>query len=283
MIKACLCVTSLASQFLFAWHSLDRASLLYTTLQPTTLNVLRHYALHVRFVPTAPAPDSLLDGTTVPICSSFSLVHEPNTPAASLFPLGRTVDEKDRDGLKRNRGLRYGNMICRPTPELTTRPVHENCTLFHGGKGPYSTYDLLSDLLHLGIRIRFCSHLLNNPMLEQIFLAKYCVENARGADYDLRENFRTTANASVPPTAGFVSPLGSSSLSLQTVKRALEETGNSMICANIGSLRLGLGRRAQREMQNMIPLHRKDREVSPRVAVGKPARHSEEVGRWHWC
>ena len=172
-------------------------------------------------------------------------------------------------------------MICRPTPELTwtTRPVLENRTLFHGGKGPYSTYDLLSDLLHLGRRSRCCSHLSNNPMLEQVFLANYCVENGRSADYDLCKIFRTTADASAPPTAGFVSPLSSSSLSLPTVKRALEETENSSICANIGSLRLGLGRRGQREKQNMIPLSRKDREVSPGVAAEKPARHSEKVGR----
>ncbi len=36
----------------------DGASLFYTTPQPTTLNVLRQYALHALFVPPAPAPDA---------------------------------------------------------------------------------------------------------------------------------------------------------------------------------------------------------------------------------
>ena len=57
----------------------DGASLFYTTPQPTTLNVLRQYALHVLFVPPAPAPDGALDSTAAPIRNPFPFVNKPNT------------------------------------------------------------------------------------------------------------------------------------------------------------------------------------------------------------
>ncbi|KAF8268390.1 hypothetical protein EI94DRAFT_1700281 [Lactarius quietus] len=42
------------------------ASLFYTTPQPTTLNVMRQYALHVLFVPPAASPDGVMDSTATP-------------------------------------------------------------------------------------------------------------------------------------------------------------------------------------------------------------------------
>ena len=57
----------------------DGAGLFYTTTQPTTLNVLRQYALHALFVPPAPASDGLLDGATAPTRNPFPFVHTPNT------------------------------------------------------------------------------------------------------------------------------------------------------------------------------------------------------------
>ena len=74
----------------------DGASLFYGTPQPTTPNDLRQYALNVRLVPPAPALDGALDSTAASIRNPFQLVHEPNTHAASLFPLGGTVDERSR-------------------------------------------------------------------------------------------------------------------------------------------------------------------------------------------
>ena len=74
----------------------DSASLFYTTPQPTTPNDLRQYALHVRLVPPAPALDGALDSTAAPIRNPFPLVLEPNTLAASLFPLCGTFDERSR-------------------------------------------------------------------------------------------------------------------------------------------------------------------------------------------
>lgn len=57
----------------------DGASLFYTTPQPTTLNVLRQYALHTLFVPPAPAPDGALDGAAAPARNAFPFSHKPNT------------------------------------------------------------------------------------------------------------------------------------------------------------------------------------------------------------
>lgn len=57
----------------------DGAGLFYTTPQPTTLNVLRQYALHTLFVPPAPAPDGSLDGAAAPARNAFPFSHKPNT------------------------------------------------------------------------------------------------------------------------------------------------------------------------------------------------------------
>jgi dynein light intermediate chain 1, cytosolic len=57
----------------------DGAGLFYTTTQPTTLNVLRQYALHLLFVPPAPTSEGLLDGATAPARNPFPFVHKPNT------------------------------------------------------------------------------------------------------------------------------------------------------------------------------------------------------------
>ena len=57
----------------------DGASLFYTTPQPTTLNVLRQYALHTLFVPPAPAPDGAFDGAAAPARNPFPFLHKPNT------------------------------------------------------------------------------------------------------------------------------------------------------------------------------------------------------------
>jgi hypothetical protein len=67
----------------FLFHSsifaTDGAGLFYTTPQPTTLNVLRQYALHTLFVPPAPAPDGAIDGAAAPARNAFPFSHKPNT------------------------------------------------------------------------------------------------------------------------------------------------------------------------------------------------------------
>ena len=84
----------------------------------------------------------------------------------------------------------------------------------------------------------------NNPTLEQTFLAKYCIENARCADRDPRGLIRPTTDGSAPPATGLVNPFGLSSFSLPTIERALAEMESSSMGAAPGNPRLGHGRRA---------------------------------------
>lgn len=70
---------TLPHSFLSHSHGVDGASLFYTTPQPTTLHVLRQYALHVLFVPPAPSPDGALDSTAAPVRNPFPFAHKPNT------------------------------------------------------------------------------------------------------------------------------------------------------------------------------------------------------------
>ena len=64
---------------LMEWRVVDGASLFYATPQPTTLNVLRQYALHVLFVPPAPSPDGGLESSAAPIRNPFPFVNKLNT------------------------------------------------------------------------------------------------------------------------------------------------------------------------------------------------------------
>lgn len=67
-----------------SWHivltqSTDGAGLFYTTPQPTTLQVLRQYALHMLFIPPAPSPAMASAGeVTAPPRNPFPFQHKPN-------------------------------------------------------------------------------------------------------------------------------------------------------------------------------------------------------------
>ncbi|TFY50288.1 hypothetical protein EVG20_g11608 [Dentipellis fragilis] len=60
------------------------AGLFYTTQQPATLQVLRHYALHLLFIPPAPSP-------------GLSSPTEPTAPARNPFPFQHKPNTLDRD------------------------------------------------------------------------------------------------------------------------------------------------------------------------------------------
>ena len=74
---------------------------------------------------------------------------------------------------------------------------------------------------------------LNEPVPEQNFLAKNYDEIAKRGDKDPRGIFR---NPTETPAAGVVGPLGSTSLGLPMVERALEDMESSM---NLGASTLG--------------------------------------------
>jgi len=87
----------------------------------------------------------------------------------------------------------------------------------------------------------------NNPTPEQAFLSKNYDENARRADRDPRGMFRSPVDATAPPAAGLVGPLGSSSFSLPAVERALAEMEGGS-----SSTTLGVGRRAGAPTSPMV-------------------------------
>ena len=64
---------------LTAWRIADGASLFYTTMEPTKVNVLHPYALYVLFIQPAPVPGGARDDTAALVRILSSFVHKPNT------------------------------------------------------------------------------------------------------------------------------------------------------------------------------------------------------------
>ena len=111
----------------------DGAGLFYTTTQPTTLNVLRQYALHLRFVPP-PASDGLPESATAPERNPLPFIHKPNTLDRDGIAVsaGWVVGERSacyRTDLTRKRG----SVTSHSTPEPRERTerakqAQESCT-----------------------------------------------------------------------------------------------------------------------------------------------------------
>ena len=80
---------------LVVWRVADSAGLFYSTPQPTTLNVLRQYTLHV---PPTQAPDVALAGTAVPMRNPFSFSQNPTTLDRDriVVPAGGAFGERPR-------------------------------------------------------------------------------------------------------------------------------------------------------------------------------------------
>ena len=58
---------------------IDGAALFYTTPVPSTLQVLRQYALHLLFMPPAPSPSTVSSGEVQgPVRKVFPFSHKPN-------------------------------------------------------------------------------------------------------------------------------------------------------------------------------------------------------------
>ncbi|KAN0140374.1 Dynein light intermediate chain (DLIC) domain containing protein [Lactarius tabidus] len=207
------------------------ASLFYTTPQPTILNVLRQYALHTLFVPSAPSPDGTLDSTAAPVRNPFPFVHKPNT-----LDRDRIVVPAGWDSWGKIVVLRDG-FDAKAWGEAWERDLSSDAGIdSNSDDGARKMYaSLVQDQGPKPTPLPP----LNNPTPEQDFLSKNYDENARRADRDPRGIFRTPTDASAAPAAGLVGPLGSSSFSLPTVERALAEMEGSS-----GATLGGLGRRA---------------------------------------
>jgi hypothetical protein len=244
--------------------------------------------------------------STVPrrqcVTHSHSLLSRTHSTAiASSYPRGGTVGERlgyYGTGLTRKRGARHGNAIYCLMPESTRTAgtERESCT-----RPSYKTrapkYALLPYLLkNYSLENMQPAPLppLNNPTPEQAFLLKNYDENARRADRDPRGIFRTPTDASAPPAAGLVGPLGSSSFSLPTVERALAEMEGASSGATLGG---GLRRAGgaptspilggapsptQHEvLQNFFKslLNPKDRAASPGTSAVSPGAAGTAAGK----
>ncbi|KAG6845425.1 hypothetical protein H0H87_009332 [Tephrocybe sp. NHM501043] len=186
------------------------ASLFYTTMAPSTLQVLRQYTLHALFMPPAPSP--VASGT------------EPQAPTRNIFPFNHKPNTLDRDRIVIPAGwdswgkisvLRDG-FDAKFWGEAWERDLEDDHAEGSGARTLYATLvpDQGSKLPPLPP--------FNNPTPEQAFLAKNYDENAKKPDRDPRGAFRNPAELT-GASAGIVGPLGSSSFSLPNVERALTD------------------------------------------------------------
>ncbi|KAA1473378.1 dynein 1 light intermediate chain [Dentipellis sp. KUC8613] len=188
------------------------AGLFYTTQQPATLQVLRHYALHLLFIP--PAPSAGLSSPT-----------EPTAPVRNPFPFQHKPNTLDRDRIVVPAGWDSWGKIVVLREGFDAK-----------GWGEAWERDLESaegdDADEPGAKRMYIALVpdqgakppplppFNNPTPEQAFLAKNYDENSKKPDRDPRGAFRNPAETT---GAGIVGPLGSSSFNLPNVERALSE------------------------------------------------------------
>jgi len=262
------------------------AALFYTTPQPTTLNTLRQYALHALFVPPAPAPDGALDGVAAPARNLFPFLHKPNT-----LDRDRIVVPAGWDSWGKIAVLRDG-FDAKAWGEAWEYDLSSESGAEGGSEGgarkQYAT--LVQDQGPKPTPLPP----LNNPTPEQAFLAKNYDENARRADRDPRGAFlRSPVDASAPPAAGLVGPLGPSSFSLPTVERALAEMEGSGMGTTLGVGKRGAptspiigsapsptGQTQHEVLQNFFKslLNTKDRAASPSGSGVSPGAGAGKAG-----
>ncbi|PBL02885.1 dynein 1 light intermediate chain [Armillaria gallica] len=189
------------------------AALFYTTPLPTTLQVLRHYALHLLFAPPAPSPAVAAGG-------------EPPATVRNPFPFKHKPNPLDRDHLVIPAGWdSWGKIeVVRPFEPRTWGEAWE--------RDLEAGYDPASD--EMGAKRMFQALVpdqgtkppplppFNSPVPEQTFLLKNYEENLKKADRDPRGAFRNPAELE-GAAAGVVGPLGSSSFNLPNVVKALSE------------------------------------------------------------
>ncbi|KAH8094829.1 dynein light intermediate chain-domain-containing protein [Cristinia sonorae] len=204
------------------------AALFYTTPLPTTLQVVRQYALHMLFAPPAPSPTMAGNEAPAPIRNPFPFLHKPNTLDRDriVIPAGWDSWGKIsvlRDGFdakawgeawERDLDWKEGD----PEEEPGARKLFASLVPDQGVKPPPLPP-------------------FNNPTPEQVFLAKNYDENSRRADRDPRGAFRNPTENSA---AGIVGPMGSSSFSLPNVEKALSNmesglsiSGSSTLSASV--------------------------------------------------
>ncbi|KAG6891686.1 hypothetical protein C0992_010089 [Termitomyces sp. T32_za158] len=198
------------------------ASLFYTTTVPSTLQVLRKYALHALFMPPAPSPAASGTDPQAPIRNIFPFSHKPNT-----LDRDRIVVPAGWDSWGKISVMREG-FDARSWGEAWERDLADEHSEGDGAKSLYAAL-----VLDQGIKPPPLPP-FNNPTPEQAFLAKNYDENAKKPDRDPREAFRNPTDIT-GASAGVVGPLGSSSFNLPAVERALTEMETGIIGAPVSA------------------------------------------------
>ncbi|OSD04587.1 DLIC-domain-containing protein [Trametes coccinea BRFM310] len=206
------------------------AGLFYTTPQPTTLQALRQYALHMLFMPPAPSPAAAAPGeVAAPGRNPFPFQQKPNALDRDRIVIPAGWDSWGKIAVLREGfdaklwGEAWENDL--DAPEDDTSDPH--------AKKLYAS--LVPDLSRKPPPLPP----LNNPTPEQIFLAKNYDENAKKPDRDPRGAFR---NPNETAAAGIVGPMGSSSFNLPNVERALTEMESVAGAAAVNALNVSTAR-----------------------------------------
>ncbi|KIK96822.1 hypothetical protein PAXRUDRAFT_825548 [Paxillus rubicundulus Ve08.2h10] len=200
------------------------AALFYTTPQPSTLQVLRQYTLHLLFAPPAPSLGMAAGmEAPAPIRNPFVFHHRANTLDRDRIVVPAGWDSWGKIGV-----LREG-FEARMWGDAWDTDLNANGSETEGANGVKRMYRML--VPDQGAKPPPLPP-FNAPMAEQAYLAKHYDENAKKPDRDPRGAFRNPAETA---TAGIVGPLESSSFSLPSVEKALAEmeTGSGTLNASV--------------------------------------------------
>ncbi|KAJ3894200.1 dynein light intermediate chain-domain-containing protein [Lentinula edodes] len=195
------------------------ASLFYTTNLPETLSVLRQYALHTLFVPSAPSLTSLPS-------SSGAIA---STATRNPFPFSHRPNTLDRDRVVIPSGWdSWGKIAVLREFEPTVWGEGWEADLeSEGGEdvknGAKKMYrDLVPDL---GTKPPPLPP-FNSPIPEQSFLARNYDESTKKADRDPRGAFRNPVEGD-GGAYGIVGPMGTNSFNLPNVEKLFMEMEGS--------------------------------------------------------
>ncbi|KAL4081422.1 dynein light intermediate chain-domain-containing protein [Scleroderma yunnanense] len=221
------------------------AALFYTTPQPSTLQVLRQYTLHLLFVPPAPSLGVAAGmEAPAPMRNLFIFHHKPNT-----LDRDRIVIPAGWDSWGKISVLREG-FEAKAWGEAWDVDLEARGTDTEEANGAKKLYRTL--VPDQGAKPPPLPP-FNAPMAEQAFLAKHYDENAKKPDRDPRGAFR---NPTESASTGIVGPMGSSSFSLPHVERALSEMegGSSALNASVnGDAARRLSRGGTRPTSGLSP------------------------------
>ncbi|KAJ7068679.1 dynein light intermediate chain-domain-containing protein [Mycena amicta] len=236
------------------------AGLFYTTQQPSTLQVLRQYALHMLFLPPAPSP-AVASGAEAP------------APIRNPFPFTHKPNYLDRDHIVIPSGWDSWGKITVMREEFEARSwsdAWERDLESEDGSIPTDGAKTLFSALvpDQGTKPPPLPQ-LSSPMPEQVFLAKNYDENAKKPDRDPRGAFRDPADQA-RGTAGLVGPLGMQSYDLPTVANVLSEMENGI---GIGGSASAAPARttAARRPGGLAPAATSPRQGTPATAPGVPS------------